>query len=143
MSIKISIKSNIGNKSAKNYVLFCSKSFNIINIKKYIDNKEFNYINDLLKNTDTKKNLCSFDLSSKKKIILVNVKDDLSSSDVEKLGAEFYDFIKNFKLNDLAINAKSIKEKPGRNFIGRFLHGFSLKSYDFTKYKSKKENRQI
>ncbi len=143
MSIKISIKSNIGSKSAKNYVLFCSKNFNIINIKKYIDNKEFNYINDLLKNTDTKKNLCSFDLSSKKKIILVNVKDDLSSSDVEKLGAEFYDFIKNFKLNDLAINAKSIKEKPGRNFIGRFLHGFSLKSYDFTKYKSKRENRQI
>ena len=143
MSIKISIKSSEVNKSSKNYVLFCSKNFNISNIKKHITNNEFNYINDLLKNTDTKKNLCSFDLNSKKKIILVNVKDDLSSSDVEKLGAEFYDFIKNFKLNDLFINAKSIKEKPGKNFIGRFLHGFSLKSYEFTKYKTKKENRLI
>ena len=129
--------------SAQNYVLFCSKNFNISNIKKYITNNEFYYINDLLKNTDKKKNFYSFDLNSKKKIILVNVKDDLSSSDVEKLGAEFYDFVKNLKLNDLAINAKSIKEKPGRNFIGRFLHGFSLKSYEFVKYKTNKKNSLI
>ena len=143
MSIKISIKSSTGNMSAQNYVLFCSKNFNISNIKKYITNNEFYYINDLLKNTDKKKNFYSFDLNSKKKIILVNVKDDLSSSDVEKLGAEFYDFVKNLKLNDLAINAKSIKEKPGRNFIGRFLHGFSLKSYEFVKYKTNKKNSLI
>jgi len=143
MSIKISFKSNIDNKSAKNYVLFCSKNFNISNIRKYISKTEFSYVTDLLKNTDVKKNFCSFDLNSKKRIILVNVKDDLNSSDVEKLGAKFYDFIKNLKINDTAINAKSLKEKPGKNFIGRFLHGLSLKSYEFTKYKTKKENRLI
>lgn len=67
MSIKISVKSNISNKVAKNYVLFCGKNFKIGNIKNFITNTEFLYINDLLKNNDLKKNLCSFDLSSKKK----------------------------------------------------------------------------
>ncbi len=143
MSIKISVKSNISNKVAKNYVLFCGKNFKIGNIKNFITNTEFLYINDLLKNNDLKKNLCSFDLSSKKKIILINLKDNMSSSDVEKLGASFYDFIKKLNLIDIVINSKSVKEKPGKNFIGRFLHGFSLKSYEFTKYKTKKEKKLI
>ena len=69
----------------------------------------------------------------KKKIILVNIKDKSSSSDVENLGAELYDFIKINKITNLAINSNSLKAKPGRNFIGRFLHGLKLKSYEFNK----------
>jgi leucyl aminopeptidase len=139
MSIKINIKKNINNKDIKNYVLFCEKNFNIKTIKKEINNTEFSYIEGLLNNHDLKKNIHSFDVSSKKKIILINIKDQSSSSDVEKLGAELYDFIKLNKIKNLAINPNSLNAKPGNDFIGRFLHGLKLKSYEFSKYKTKKE----
>ena len=139
MSIKISIKKNINNKDIKNYVLFCEKNFKINTIKKEITNDELSYIAGLLKNNDLKKNIYSFDVSSKKKIILINIKDQSNSSDVEKLGAELYDFIKVNKIKHLVINSDSLNAKPGKDFIGRFLHGLKLKSYEFLKYKTKKK----
>ncbi len=143
MSIKISIKKNINNKDIKNFVLFCEKNFKINTIKKEITTAEFSYISGLLKNNDLKKNIYSFDISSKKKIILINIKDQLNSSDVEKLGAELYDFIKVNRIKNLVISAKSLNVKPGEDFIGRFLHGLKLKSYEFSKYKTKKETIYI
>jgi len=143
MSIKISIKKNINNKDIKNYVLFCEKNFKINTIKKEITNDELSYIAGLLKNNDLKKNIYSFDVSSKKKIILINIKDQLNSADVEKLGSELYDFIKVNRIKNLVINAKSLNAKPGRDFIGRFLHGLKLKSYEFSKYKTKKEKIDV
>ena len=137
MSIKITLKNNINNKDIKNCVLFCEKNFKINTLKKEMPNAEFSYIVELLKNNDLKKNIYSFDVSSKKKIILVNIKDQSNSSDVEKLGAELYDFIKANKIKNLVINAKSLNAKPGKDFIGRFLHGLKLKSYEFLKYKTK------
>tara|TARA_E500000178_G_scaffold188239_1_gene186345 strand:+ start:165 stop:593 length:429 start_codon:yes stop_codon:yes gene_type:complete len=139
MSIKISIKKNINNKDIKNCVLFCEKNFKINTIKKEITNAEFSYIAGLLKNSDLKKNIYSFDISSNRKIILINNKDQLNSSDVEKLGAELYDFIKVNKIKNLAINSNSLNAKHGKDFVGRFLHGLKLKSYEFLKYKTKKK----
>ena len=75
MSIKISIKKNINNKDIKNFVLFCEKNFKINTIKKEITNDELSYIAGLLKNNDLKKNIYSFDVSSKKKIILINIRE--------------------------------------------------------------------
>ena len=40
------------------------------------------------------------------------------------------------------INSNSIISKQ-QNFLGHFLHGLKLKSYEFNKYKSKKETRLI
>ena len=143
MSIKISIKKNISNKDVKNCVLFCEKKFQINTIKKEITTAEFSYIAGLLKNKDLKKNIYSFDISSKKKIILINIIDQSNSSDVEKLGAELYDFIKKNRIKNLVINTRSLNTKPGKDFIGRFLHGLKLKSYDFSKYKTKKETIDV
>ena len=67
----------------------------------------------------------------------------LISVHVENLGAELYDFIKVNKILNVVINSNSLKAKPGRNFIGRFLHGLKLKSYEFNIYKSKKDKRLI
>jgi len=143
MSIKISFKSKINNKDISNYVLFCEKNFNINALKKELTIAESSYIKGLLKNNDLKKNIYSFDFSSNKKIILINIKDQLTSSDVEKLGAEFFDFTKNNKIKNLVINSNSLNAKPGKDFIGRFLHGLKLKSYEFSKYKTKKESNLI
>ena len=137
MSIKINYKNSISTKSAKNLILFVGESFNIISLKEYLSNGEFSYINDLLKNSDLKKNLLSFEINSKKKIFLVSIKKDLKTSDVENLGAKFHSYINYDNKNDYFINSDTINNKI-ENFIGYFLHGLKLKSYEFNIYKSKK-----
>ena len=44
--------------------------------------------------------------------------------------------------SEYLINSDSLISK-NKNFVGHFLHGFKLKSYEFKKYKTKKENRII
>ena len=142
MSIKISIKKNINNKDVKNYVLFCDENFNIASLKKYISGSELLYISDLLKNSDLKKNLLFFEINSKRTIFLISIKKDLKTSDVESLGAKFHSYINYDKKNDYFINSDSINSKI-KNFVGYFLHGLKLKSYEFNIYKSKKDKRLI
>ena len=142
MAIKINYyKKTISNSSA-NLVLFCNEKFNIISLKKYLSNSEFSYINDLLKISDLKKHLLVFELNSKKKIVLISIKNNLKISDVESLGAEFYGRVNYGKNSDYFINSDSIISKLD-NFLSHFLHGLKLKSYKFNKYKTKKETRLI
>ena len=143
MSIKINYLNNNGSKSPNNYVLFVEENFSISTIKKNFSNTENSYINEILKKGDLKKKILSFDLNSKKKIILIKAKKNLESFEVENLGAEFYNFIKKNHIKELSINLDSINAKPGKDFIGHFLHGLKLKSYEFNIYKSKKENKII
>ena len=55
MSIQINYKNSESKKTSTNVVLFTDEKFNISNLKKYISNLEFSYINDLLKTGDLKK----------------------------------------------------------------------------------------
>ena len=142
MSIKINYKNNGSKKPSNNLVLFTDEKFEIRPLKKHISNSEFFYINDLLKTSDLNKNLLVFELSSKKKIVLVSIKKNIRLSDIENLGAEFYGRINYGKNTDYYINSDSIVDKH-KNFIGHFLHGLKLKSYEFDKYKSKKTTRII
>ena len=71
MSIKITYKNNSSKLRLKNLVLFVDEKFNINSTKKFISNSEFLYMNDLLKSSDLKKNLLVFELSSKKKILII------------------------------------------------------------------------
>ena len=142
MSIQINYKNNILKKPSGNLVLFADEKFNIASLKKYISNSEFTYINDLLKSSNLKKTLLVFEISSKKKIILVSVKKNLETSDIENLGAELYGFINHDKKSEYFVNLESINIKH-ENFIGYFLHGLKLKSYEFNLYKSKKEQKLI
>ena len=96
----------------------------------------------MLKNTDLKKNLYIFELSSKRNIILVSIKKDLKISDIEKLGAEFFGRINIGDSKDYFIISDTINNK-NNNFLSHFLHGAKLKSYVFKKYKTKKEKRDI
>ena len=142
----MSVKIDYSNKSAKdlsaNTVLFVDEKFNIKNIIKYLSNSEISYINDLLKTSDLKKNILIFEFNSKKKIILISIKKDLKSFDIENLGAELYGRINYGKNSEYYINSDSVVSKQ-KKFISHFLHGLKLKSYEFTKYKTKKETRNI
>ena len=138
MSIKINYSNKFVGKSSANLILFVDQNFNISPIKKILSKIEYFYISDLLKTSDLRKKLLFFEINSKKKIFLVSIKKDLKISDVESLGAKFHSYIDYDKKNDYFINSDSINSKI-ENFLGYFLHGLKLKSYEFNIYKSKKE----
>ena len=142
MSVQINYKNSSSKKTSINHVLFVDEKFNISSLKKHISNTEFSYISDLLKTTDLKKKLLIFEINSKKSIILVSIKKDLKTSKIENLGAELYDYINKTKKSVYSINTDTINSKI-ENFIGYFLHGLKLKSYEFNKYKSKKNTKII
>jgi leucyl aminopeptidase len=142
MTIKINYTKKGYDKSSGNLVLFVDEIFSIKPLKKYLSNTEFSYINDLLKTIDKKKNLFIFELNSKKKIVLISIKKNVKSFDIENLGAEFYGRINYGKNSEYSINSDSVTSNH-KNFIGYFLHGLKLKSYEFKKYKTKKETRAI
>ena len=129
-------------KSSANLILFVDQNFNINAIKKIISNIEFSYISDLLKTKDLKKNLLSFEINSKKTIFLISIKKNLKICDIESLGAKFHGYINYEKNDDYFINSDTINNEI-ENFVGYFLHGLKLKSYEFNIYKSKKDKKLI
>ena len=126
MSIKINYLNKLSFKSSANLVLFADEKFNINALKKHISNSEFSYIGDLLKNSDLSKNLFVFELSSKKKIVLVSIKKNIKTSDIENLGAEFYGRVNYGKNSDYLLNSDTVISK-NKSFTGHFLHGLKLK----------------
>ena len=143
MSIKINYSNKASNKSSSNLVLFTDDKYNIKHLKKHLSNSEFFYISDLLKTYELKdKNLFVFEVSSKKKVIIISIKKNLKNFDIENLGAEFFKKINYGKNTEYFINADSLIGNR-ENLISYFLHGLKLKSYEFKKYKTKKKERAI
>ena len=137
MTIQINYKSSKSKKDLSNLVLFVDEKFNIAGLNKNISKSEFSYISDLLKTSDLKKDLLFFEINSKKTIFLASIKKDTKTSDIESLGAKFHGYIDYNKKNDYFVNSDTINSKI-KNFVGYFLHGLKLKSYEFNIYKSKK-----
>ncbi len=137
MNIKIIFKSQVSAKFDKNQIFFVDEKFNINGLKKHIHNSEYSYISDLLKKNDKKKKIVTFEISSKKKIILVSLKKNLTDSDLENLGAKCYTVLNEIKENQFIVNS-NVFPNGFKHFIGNFLHGIKLKSYKFEKYKTKK-----
>src|SRR6056300_1735531 len=129
MTIQINYKTSYSKKVSSNLVLFVDEKFNISRLKEYISNSEFSYISDLLKNSDLKKDLLVFEINSKKTIILVSIKKDIKTSEIENLGAKFHGYIKYDRKNDYFVNLDTVSSSI-KNFIGYFLHGIKLKSYE-------------
>jgi len=142
MTIQINYKKNGSTKAFLNLILFVDEKYNISPLKKHISNNEFLYISDLLKNSDLKKDILSFNVNSKKTIFLVSIKKDLKICEIENLGAKFHSHINYEKKKDYYVNIDTIKTNI-KNFAGYFVHGIKLKSYEFDIYKSKKNKKNI
>jgi len=142
MSIKINYLNKSSEKSSANQVIFADEKFKGENLKKHLSSSEYSYISDLLKTSDLNKNILVFEVNSKKKIVVISIKKNLKTADIENLGAEFFGRINYGKNSEYFILSDSITGKH-KDFLGHFLHGLKLKSYDFKKYKSKKEIRNI
>ena len=97
---------------------------------------------DLLKTKDLKRKIVNFDLNSKNRILLVSLKRNITDSEVENLGAKFYDQNENLKENEFNLNSDTIPNNA-KKIVGYFLHGLKLKSYKFEKYKTKKNKKNI
>ena len=142
MSIKINYKKGLSKKNSSNLIMFVDEKFNLSGLKKHISISEYSFIFDLLKTQDVKKKILSFDFSSKKKIILVSLKKNLKNSEIENLGAKFYELFKSLKQTEYSLNSDTISGNF-KDKIGHFLHGLKLKSYSFEKYKTKKNKKII
>ena len=144
MSIKISYKKGFTEKKIKNYVLFSNEDFAVHGLKKLSLSSSLNQINKTINNYKSKKkDFLNFNINPNQKIILIKVKKKQSSTDIEKLGADFYNFVKYNLISNLTFFDRNILESEYKNFIDEFLHGMQLKSYEFKKYKTKKVNTDI
>ena len=143
MSININYSRNLSAKTPINKVFFVKENYNILNLKKYLSIKEYDCVHDLLKTKDIKKKSLIFDINSKTRIILVSLKKNISNSELEKLGAGFYDGFKSSKLNKFFIYSDTAHKNENSNVVGHFIHGLKLKSYKFEKYKSKKSKENL
>ncbi len=142
MSVQIIYKKTLAKKNKPNLVLFVDEKFNVKSLKKHISNHQYSFIYDLLKTRDLKKKIIHFDIDSKKKIILVSIKKNINSSDLENLGANFYEKFKDNKQYEYELNSDTISNGLN-NVVAYFLHGLKLKSYKFDKYKSKKNEKKL
>ena len=142
MSVIINYKASFFKKNSPNIILFSDENFNISGLKKNILNSDYSFISDLIKTKDKKDKILSFDISSKRKIILVSLKKNVKNFEIENLGAKFYDLFKENKQNEYNLNSDTLPSKLN-NLLGHFLHGIKLKSYIFEKYKTKKSKKKI
>ncbi len=142
MNIKVNFKKQTISKTNANLILFADEKFNITHLKKHISNSEYSYLSDLLNKKDPKKKILIFDISSKKKIILISLKKNLIDTDAENLGAKCYIILNELKETEYSVNSDTTP-KGLKNIIGHFLHGIKLKSYKFEKYKTKKNKSNI
>ena len=95
MSIKISVKNSLNQKSVKNHVFFTNKNFRINELDKLPISRFSNFINKSISLSELgNKNFLSLDINASQKVILIKIKDSQSLLDIEKIGAEFYIYLK-------------------------------------------------
>jgi len=141
MIIKTNYTKNINKNQISNYALLLNNFNNLNELKSLFTKFEIKSIKEILKNLNLNKNIISFNLDPKKIFFLIKTKENLNKFEIENLGAEFYEYIKNLSLKSLFINPLSInKDIDKESLTNYFLHGLKLKSYEFNIYKSNTKN---
>ena len=146
MSLKI--KYLDGKKSSnKNRAIFVHPDTKMSDFKGEFDNKiNQKLVNFLKKNKNTKDNkIISLNEDFDQKLIMIFLGKENDELDSEKVGAKFFDFVKNNEVNDIYIKTplfENSKKKYKINY-NSFVHGAELKSYEFNLYKTKKNKKII
>ena len=143
MTLKVNYLGKFLNSSSKNIAFFLKKETKISELAKIVGDKSISStLNKLIKNENftKKKIITSIDRNIDKKLIFIWTDKDLSSYEIENLGAKFFDFLKNNLIEEVTIFGPSLNSKNYK--LEEFIHGMQLKSYTFDIYKSlKKENK--
>jgi len=144
MSLKIKYLSTKNNLS-KNKAIFLTKKSKISDFKGIFEDKINQKIISFLKNNikakENKIFALNLDFDQRIIIILLVKKNDFFQS--EKIGAKFYDYVKNNAVNNVSIFGSNFSSVINEIEFESFLHGAELKSYEFDLYKSKKNNKII
>ena len=143
MSLKVNFKNYIKKIDIKNFVLFADENFKIMGLKNLPLTEDVVKINKTINYNKLKdKDFLLFNLNPSQKILLVKIKSSKSSLDNEKIGAKFYNFLKNNLINSSTLHENNFNDLKKKNkfFLEEFLHGIKLKSYEFRKYKTKNKN---
>ena len=130
---------------SKNNALFLDRDTKISEFKGFFDDKtNQKIVNYLKKSKNIKKSKIDFiNIDFDKKlltILLVNKEDEQHS---EKLGAKFYDYIKNNEIENVTLFGSNFASIKNKIFLNEFLHGAQLKAYEFNLYKTKKTKKII
>jgi len=95
MTVQVVYKSKAKSSNLGVIALFVDEKFQIKNRGDFLSKNEISYIEKISKNKqNTKDKIISFNINEKTTIILISLKKDLKSFDIENLGANFYNFIK-------------------------------------------------
>ena len=133
-------------KSIKNHVFFTNKNFKINGLSKLPISKFSSFINQSLSSNElSEKNFLSLDINASQKVILIKIKDSQSPFDIEKIGAEFYMYLKSNLYLKTTFYEQNISNTFPKNrfFFDQFVQGLQLKSYEFNKYKSKSKEKKF
>ena len=123
MHIKINLKKSINDNAIKNYALFTDQEFKVNSLNKLRLAKFANEINRTISsNKSNKKEFLVFNLNPHQKIILIKLKKDMNSLDNEKVGANFYNFLKSNSINKSSFINDNFSEisKKNKNFLNEF-----------------------
>ena len=77
MSIAINYKNSSLKNASSSIILFVNEKFNISNLSKFISSSEYSLISELLKSKDLKKEILFFEINSRKKIVLISLKNNV------------------------------------------------------------------
>ena len=144
MSVQVVYKNNIKLVNSPNIVLFCDENYKFKSFISKLDNKDYLYLANILKNKKNKKNnIISLNLNEKKTAIIVPINKNLNFNQLENLGAKFFDYLKKNSFENITIYKDSLNIKNDKILFCHFIHGLKLKSYNFSFYKSKKNKIKI
>ena len=139
MTVQVLYKNKAKSTNTGVIALFTEDKFQINNLETFLLKNEAAYVKKLLKNRkETKEKIISFNINEKNTLILMSSKKDSKESDIENLGAKFHGFLNLDKDKEYVVKSDTVITKIN-NFVGYFLHGLKLKSYQFNIYKSKKK----
>ncbi len=139
MTVQVFYKNKINSKSSKVFALFTDENFKIQKMDVFFSKKEISFIKKITQNNKIpRKKFLSFNLNEYSSIILIPLKNLLTSCQVEQVGADFYKFIKLNLFTEVTFDQKNISANHKKfNILEEFLHGVNLKSYEFNIYKPK------
>ena len=144
MTVQVVYKNKGKSSHSTVVVMFADDKFGVKTAHNFFSSGENSYIQKTIKSKkDTKDKIISFNINPKLVVIIISIQKDLKSFGVENLGANFFNFAKKNSYKNISILSESLKVKSGKDFVGRFIHGFKLKSYEFNIYKSKKITNKI
>jgi leucyl aminopeptidase len=143
MKIKIQNKSLSLNKQ-NTIVLFVNSNLDLKGLNHILIDRHYDEIKKKINlNRNKFKDFFSFDLNPQLKIIAIKIQNDEKLQfNNEKLGANFFNYIKSNLIESNSFIDTNLKFfcKSNKDFFNEFLSGILIKSYDFDKYKTMKNN---